>query len=171
MTTILGVDPGLAIVGFGLLKAEPSGDLPTIQGWGVIRTEKGLSDSERLEEIHRDLTALVEQAKPDVAVVEKLFFFRNITTAISVAQARGVILQVLAHYGIPLVEYTPLQVKQTLTGYGKAKKQEIQEALCLRFGLEEPPRPDDAADGVALALMHWQQTRYVDLAKTPLGGS
>ncbi|MCE3236999.1 MAG: ruvC [Vampirovibrio sp.] len=160
---ILGIDPGLGRVGFGLLDIVPLGD--PVQGfqpegygpcqWGVITTSKDKPDGARLQEIHDDLTCLMEQVKPDVVAIERLFYFRNATTMVPVAQARGVILMIVHRFGVPFYEYTPMQVKQAITGYGKSEKAEIQNALIDLLNLEKKPTPDDAADGLALAVCHY----------------
>lgn len=156
---ILGIDPGLGRVGFGLLDIVP---LTNGRGnpygpcqWGIISTSKDKPDGARLQEIHDDLSELVERLKPDVVSVERLFYFRNATTLIPVAQARGVIMMILHRYGLPVYEYTPMQVKQAITGYGKSKKAEIQAMLIDLLGLDKKPTPDDAADGLALAVCHY----------------
>jgi len=155
---ILGIDPGLNRVGFGLLMHEPASlQLPrklTAGPWGIICTTKEKSIGARLQEIQKDLTELLEALQPDVISLERLFFFRNATTIIPVAQARGVILLVIESFGIPVYEYTPMQVKQTVTGSGKSKKAEIQELLIPLLNLDRKPTPDDAADALALALCH-----------------
>jgi len=155
---ILGIDPGLSRVGFGLLVHEPASlqsPKKLIAGpWGIIGTTKEKTIGERLQEIQKDLTELLEALQPDVISLERLFFFRNATTIIPVAQARGVILLVIESFGIPVYEYTPMQVKQAVTGSGKAKKAEIQELLIPLLALDKKPTPDDAADALALALCH-----------------
>lgn len=162
---VLGIDPGLGRVGFGLLEilASPDG---LSQGygachWGVITTSKDKADGARLQEIHHDLTRVVAQLQPDVVAVERLFYFRNATTMVPVAQARGVILMVLDTFGLPVFEYTPMQVKQAITGYGKSEKREIQDTLVTLLSLDKRPTPDDAADGLALALCHYQHVGRV----------
>ena len=138
-----------------MLRTEPGGAAKAL-GWGVIATSKDRSIGERLQELETDLHALLEKFRPDAASVERLFYFRNATTIIPVAQARGVILLTLSKHGVPMAEYTPMQVKQALTGYGKADKGEIQQAVMDRLALSSKPKPDDAADGLALAVTHWQ---------------
>lgn len=156
---ILGIDPGLARVGFGLLEIEAS-SARTVQPygpcqWGIIATSKDKPDGARLQEIHHDLTELMLQFQPDVVSLERLFFFRNATTLIPVAQARGIILMVLSQFDVPVYEYTPMQVKQAITGYGKSEKREIQTTLIDLLGLDKKPTPDDAADALALAVCHY----------------
>lgn len=151
----MGIDPGLATVGFGLIEVTAP-DVMVNPQWGVILTSKEKNDSSRLAEIYRDLTELVDAMRPDCVSLEKIFFFRNVSTLVPVSQARGVIMLVLEQFGIPLFEYTPMQVKQAMTGYGKSTKQEIQQMVGDRLGLEKVPRPDDAADALAMAICHYQ---------------
>lgn len=157
-TRILGIDPGLATVGLGLVVFGERGRIEERQ-WGVITTSKGRPDGSRLAELYEDLTGVVKTLQPDCVSLEKLFFFRNATTMVPVSQARGVILLVLEQAGIPVFEYTPMQVKQAMTGYGKATKQEVQEMVAKRLDLEKVPRPDDAADALAMAFCHEQFSR------------
>jgi crossover junction endodeoxyribonuclease RuvC len=157
---ILGIDPGLSRVGFGLLQcgAPGSGVLSkdfTAGPWGIIATSQDKSIGARLQEIQRDLTELLDTLQPDVISIERMFYFRNATTIIPVAQARGVILLVIEAFRLPVYEYTPMQVKQAVTGSGKSKKAEIQELLIPLLGLDKKPTPDDAADALALALCHF----------------
>jgi crossover junction endodeoxyribonuclease RuvC len=156
---ILGIDPGLNRVGFGMLLQEPEssqGRKKLIAGpWGIISTTKDKAIGARLQEIQKDLTELLDALRPDVISLERMFFFRNATTIIPVAQARGVILLVINSFNIPVYEYTPMQVKQAVTGSGKSKKAEIQELLIPLLNLDKKPTPDDAADALALALCHF----------------
>lgn len=156
--TLLGFDPGLATVGFGVLTLVAQTRQVLHSQWGIITTHKEASTPQRLAEIYADSLALLKQAQPTHIAIEQLFYCRNITTALPVAQARGALLLACQHYmaDIPLAEYTPMQIKQALTGYGKATKKEIQEAVKLRLHLETLPKPDDAADGLAIALCHAQ---------------
>jgi crossover junction endodeoxyribonuclease RuvC len=147
----LGIDPGTAIVGYGLVRENPDGSLLAVD-YGVIRTTPDLAPSARLEIIFDSLTSLVALHKPDQAGVEELFFAKNVTTAITVAQARGVILLALQKTGIRISEYKPNAVKQAITGYGGADKQQMQEMVRLLLGLDTIPRPDDAADALAIAI-------------------
>ena len=153
---ILGLDPGLATLGFGIIDCRVGDREAAIQtlDFGTIKTPASASMGDRLCTIYEDLQGLVQQWKPDLAVVEKLFFYRMGNT-ILVAEARGVLTLVLAQNQIPMVEFTPAQVKQTLTGYGKADKYEVQEAVMGELDLEEIPKPDDAADALAVALTGW----------------
>ena len=150
---ILGLDPGLAIVGYGLIDIDPQhpDTLPTLMDFGIIQTPARTPIGDRLHTIYTDLTALLEQTRPDAVAIEKFFFYRMSNT-ILVAQARGVILLVLHQHHLIPQEFTPAQVKQALTGYGNAAKPEVQAAVARELQLEGIPQPDDAADALALAL-------------------
>ncbi len=154
---ILGIDPGTATTGFGLVRAD--GQSRTMVDCGVISTPKGREHPARLQELYHDLQALIRHHRPDVAVVEKLFFAANVTTAMKVGEARGVALLALQEAGLPVFEYTPLQVKQTVTGYGKAVKKQVQEMVKQHLMLSTVPKPDDAADALAIALTHAAQMK------------
>ncbi len=149
---ILGIDPGSGIIGFGCI--EVGKKTPKLVDAGVIRTTIGDDPADRLVELYEAMTELINDCKPDVASVEKLFFVQNITTGMAVSQARGVILLCLAQAKIPIAEYTPLQIKMAIAGYGKAKKADVQEMVRLQLGLREVPKPDDCADALAAALTH-----------------
>ena len=149
---ILGIDPGFATVGFGLVEAE-RGQVHMVT-YGAITTPAGLPLSRRLYQIGTDMEDLISQLKPDVISIEELFFNTNITTGIAVAHGRGVILYAAEKFGIPLYEYTPSQVKLAVTGYGKAEKRQVMEMTKRLLKLKSVPRPDDAADALALALCH-----------------
>ena len=149
---ILGIDPGMAIVGYGMVNIE--NDKIELLTSGSIQTDKKLDDSKRLLEIYNDLTQIVEKYKPDCASVEQLFFFKNQKTIIPVAEARGVILTVLEKYEIPTFSYTPMEVKQVLTGYGRADKKEVEQMVCLSLGGQELPKLDDTIDAIAIAICH-----------------
>lgn len=148
---ILGIDPGTGLLGFGVIE---SGLKPKMVDAGVVRTKVHQPEPERLLIIFDSLQEIVKSTKPDVVSVEKLFFARNVTTAMSVAQARGVVLLVAQRHNLPIFEYTPMQIKQSLTGYGKADKKQMQEMVRLLLNLKEIPKPDDAADALAAALTH-----------------
>ena len=150
---ILGIDPGMAIVGYGLIETDEF-DKITLIGSGSIQTNKNLSDSKRLLEIYNDLSNIVELYKPDCASVEQLFFFKNQKTIIPVAEARGVILAVLEKYGIPVYSYTPMEVKQVLTGYGRADKKEVENMVKLSLETANLPSLDDTVDAIAIAICH-----------------
>lgn len=149
---ILGIDPGMAIVGYGLI--ETQNDKPELLASGSIQTDKNLSDSKRLLEIFNDLAVIVEKYHPDCASVENLFFFKNQKTVIPVAEARGVILTVLEKYNIPTFSYTPMEVKQTLTGYGRAEKKEVEQMVKISLGTDALPKLDDTIDAIAIAICH-----------------
>ncbi len=152
----MGIDPGFAILGFGSIVCQRVDQKASVKldDVGVIETSSDLDFGARLVVIFDDLHQLLPELSPDFVVIEKLFFYRMSTT-IPVAQARGVILLVLAQLKIPYIEYTPNQVKQALTGYGKADKRAVQEAVARELGLEKIPSPNDAADALALALTAW----------------
>jgi crossover junction endodeoxyribonuclease RuvC len=149
---ILGVDPGTAIVGFGVI--ETNGHKHTMVDAGVIRTPAHQDLELRLKTIYDSLSEIIKENKPEIMVVEKLFFAKNVTTAMSVSHARGVIYLAGVQAGVKVVEYTPLQIKQALTGYGQADKNQIQEMVKIMLGLNEKPKPDDCADALAAALTH-----------------
>ena len=149
---ILGIDPGMAIVGYSLLEKE--GGILTLLNSGSIQTPKENKESARLLEIYNDMTELVQKFKPDVAAIEKLFFFKNQTTVMPVAHARGVILTVLEQFNIPIYEYTPMEVKQVLTGYGRADKKEVEQMVKISLGVDTLPKLDDTVDSIAIAICH-----------------
>ncbi|MBO5646770.1 MAG: crossover junction endodeoxyribonuclease RuvC [Clostridia bacterium] len=149
---ILGIDPGYAIVGYGVVQAERGRFLS--RGHGVIRTEAGIPIHLRISEIYNDMCEILQTVRPDCIAIEKLFFTNNKTTGIDVAQARGAILLAVAQSGLPYYEYTPSEVKTAVVGYGKADKHQMMELTRIQLGLSEIPRPDDAADALAIALCH-----------------
>lgn len=149
---ILGIDPGLGIVGYSIV--EYDGETPVLLHSGSIQTQKGTRESARLLEIFEDMTTIVEKYKPDCAAIEKLFFFRNRTTVMPVAHARGGILIVLEKFKIPIFEYTPMEVKQVLTGYGRADKKEVEQMVKLSLGVDTLPKLDDTVDSIAIAICH-----------------
>ncbi|MDQ3099701.1 MAG: crossover junction endodeoxyribonuclease RuvC [bacterium] len=160
---ILGIDPGIATTGWGVVekgaKARLKGKDMIMLDYGCVITEPNLSFSERLVLLYTGINDLLREHKPDAFVVEELFFNTNVTTAITVGQARGVILLAAAHFGTPYFEYTPLQVKMSLTGYGRAEKKQMQKMVQMIFGLTEIPKPDDAADALAIAYCHGVSAR------------
>ncbi len=161
---ILGIDPGTGILGFGVVDIpDAKAQTFTLVDAGVIRTPAHTPHDERLEDIYTSLTEIIEATKPDACSVEKLFFSRNITTAMSVAEARGVVLLVARQHKVPIFEYTPPQIKQTLTGYGKADKKQVQEMVRVQLGLKEVPKPDDCADALAAAMTHAIMARVAAL--------
>jgi crossover junction endodeoxyribonuclease RuvC len=149
---ILGIDPGTGILGFGLIDVERG--QPQLVEAGVIRTPVKENDAVRLQTIFEELTDIIVQTKPQQMSVEKLFFARNVTTAMTVAQARGVILLAGQQAGLEIFEYTPMQIKQALTGYGRAEKKQIQEMVRVILKLKDVPKPDDCADALAAAITH-----------------
>ncbi|QHN43165.1 crossover junction endodeoxyribonuclease RuvC [Candidatus Mycosynbacter amalyticus] len=155
---IIGIDPGTGILGFGVIDVTKDNKVRMVTG-GVITTPAHTPLDERLEEIFDGLTDIIAETKPEIMSIEKLFFSQNVTTAISVAQARGVAMLTGRRAKLPIAEYTPQQIKQTLTGYGKADKKQMQEMVRIHLGLKDIPRPDDAADALAAAITHSMMTR------------
>ena len=149
---ILGIDPGVATIGFGAVKAQRGKN--TLLQYGVITTPPGIPLSERLLQISNDMEELIRTFHPDEMAVEELFFNTNLTTGISVAHGRGVILLAAEQLGVPIFEYTPMQVKLAVTGYGKADKKQVMQMTQRLLHLTKLPRPDDAADALAIALCH-----------------
>ena len=149
---ILGIDPGMAIVGYSIVDYD--GKNIELEHSGSIQTPKGERESARLLEIFNDMTSIVEKYKPDVCAIEKLFFFRNQTTVMPVAHARGVILTVLEKFGIPIYEYTPMEVKQIWTGYGRASKKEVEQMVKIALESEKLPKLDDTVDSIAIAISY-----------------
>jgi crossover junction endodeoxyribonuclease RuvC len=158
----LGIDPGTATVGYGVVEEHHDGTLQAI-AYGVITTLPSMPMPERLKLIYDGVTALTEAYRPDRAGVEELFFAKNVTTAITVAQGRGVILLALTNAGIQLAEYKPNNVKQSISGYGGAKKPQMQEMVRILLGLDTIPKPDDAADALAIAITDIHSARYSSL--------
>ena len=154
---VIGIDPGLATVGFGVIRTG-NGNIAPIS-YGCIKTSADKQTSQRLLDIFNEITSLFEKYEPEVIAVEKLFFSKNVTNGLSVSEARGVILLAAAQHNIPVYEYTPNQVKQAITGSGGADKKQMQEMIKRLLGLDEVPEPDDAADGLSIALCHinWQK--------------
>ena len=155
---ILGIDPGTGILGFGVIEIDTKRKAHLVDA-GVIRTPVKEDDAVRLLTIYDELTDIITQTKPQQMAVEKLFFAQNVTTAMTVAQARGVVLLCGQQSGLELFEYTPLQIKQALTGYGRAEKKQIQEMVRVILELKEAPKPDDCADALAAAICHSFQIR------------
>ena len=159
MTLALGIDPGTATTGYGLVRLAQDGSLVAVK-YGVILTPKDASAPARLEMLYDELCSLLEEYQPDTAAVEKLFFSRNVTTAIAVGQARGVVMLALQQSGVEPFEYTPNEVKQAVAGYGSADKKQVQEMVRALLQLESIPKPDDAADALAIAITHLNTKRY-----------
>lgn len=159
MTLALGLDPGTATTGYGLVRQHRDGSLEAVD-FGVITTPKDLPAPERLDLLYRELLQLLETHHPQTAAIEKLFFQKNVSTAIGVGQARGVLLLGLAQNGLEVAEYTPNEVKQAVAGYGSADKRQVQEMVRVLLTLPEIPRPDDAADALAIAICHLNTNQY-----------
>lgn len=155
---ILGIDPGIAIVGFGFIDKQGSKLVPV--QYGSITTESHLQQPVRLKLIYESVVQLIKKYKPDAIAVEKLFFNRNVTTAFSVGQARGVIMLAAVQHDLQIAEYTPLQVKQAVAGYGKAEKAQVQEMVRILLNLSAVPKPDDVADALAVAICHAHSDNY-----------
>jgi crossover junction endodeoxyribonuclease RuvC len=148
----LGIDPGIAIVGFGFVDKIGSKVVPV--QYGCIQTEAHTPEEERLLHVYEGMLQLIDKYKPDAVALEKLFFNRNVTTAMSVSQARGVLVLAAVQRGLPIAEYTPMQVKQAIVGYGKAEKKQVQEMVRMFLKLQVVPKPDDVADALAVAICH-----------------
>lgn len=154
---IIGIDPGTGILGFGVIDVKKG--KPSLVTAGVITTPAHTPLDERLEEIFDGLTEIIAETNPEVMSIEKLFFSQNVTTAMSVSHARGVAMLTGRKARLPIAEYTPLQIKQTLTGYGRADKKQMQEMVRMQLGLKEVPKPDDAADALAAAITYSLMSR------------
>jgi crossover junction endodeoxyribonuclease RuvC len=159
---VIGIDPGTATTGYGLVQENEDSSL-SIVDYGVILTAPNLSMPLRLLELHQRLLEILLLHRPQSGAVEKLFFQRNVTTAISVGQARGVALLALAELNLPVAEYTPLEVKQAVAGYGGADKNQVQQMVRALLGLETIPQPDDAADALAVAICHLHTVKINDI--------
>jgi crossover junction endodeoxyribonuclease RuvC len=156
---ILGIDPGTATTGYGLVRERDNGDLEAV-AYGVITTLPKTPMPDRLNQLFSEVTRLIEQYKPDGAAVEALFFGKNVTTAITVAQGRGVILLALAQANLPIHEYKPSEIKQAIAGYGNADKIQVQEMIRQLLNLDKIPKPDDAADGLGVAITDINSSRF-----------
>lgn len=155
---ILGIDPGTGICGFGVVEVDKKNNYSMVTG-GVITTPPHTPLQDRLLDIFNSLHEIIDETKPDEVSIEKLFFNQNITTGITVAEARGVAMLAARQENLPIYEYTPLQIKQTMTGYGRADKKQMQEMVRQHLGLKTIPKPDDAADALATAITHALMTR------------
>ena len=162
---ILGIDPGIAIVGFGLIESD-RGNMRMLQ-YGAVTTEAGLPLATRLVQIEDDMCALIRQLQPDEIAIEELFFSKNITTGIAVAHGRGVVLCTAERLGIPIFEYTPMQVKQAVVGYGLAEKRQVMDMTRRLLKLKAVPKPDDAADALAIAICHARSATSLLRRKDP----
>jgi crossover junction endodeoxyribonuclease RuvC len=158
MTLAIGIDPGTATTGYGLVRETRDGGLEPVH-FGVITTPKGIPDAERLDMLYQQLSTILREYKPTICGVEKLFFQKNVTNAITVGQARGVILLALAQAGLDVAEYTPNEVKQAVAGYGAADKRQVQEMVRILLSMPKIPKPDDAADALAIAICHLHSYR------------
>jgi crossover junction endodeoxyribonuclease RuvC len=158
----LGIDPGIALTGYGIIEEKDDGSLHVIN-FGVIRTSADLSQADRLVHLYQRIKSIIFLHRPDTGAVEKLFFERNVRTALNVGQARGVALLVMAESGLQIGEYTPLEVKQAVAGYGGADKNQVQQMVKTILELEAIPRPDDAADALAVAICHIHSARIQNL--------
>ena len=156
---VLGIDPGTATTGYGLVRELADGALETV-AYGVITTPARTPMPERLQQLYNAMTALIAEHKPDAAAIEALYFGKNVTTAITVAQGRGVILLALAQAGLTIREYKPSEIKQAIAGYGNADKWQVQEMIRQLLDLDEPPKPDDAADGLGVAITDLNSSRF-----------
>jgi crossover junction endodeoxyribonuclease RuvC len=150
---VLGIDPGIAITGYGLIQQGDQNEYVCVD-YGVISTQSSLPDADRLSILYDSLTAVIQKHHPDTSAVEKLFFQKNVKTALSVGQARGVAMLTLAQAHLPIMEYTPNEVKQTVCGYGSAGKAQVQQMVQTLLNLDVLPKPDDAADALAVAICH-----------------
>ena len=159
---VIGIDPGTAITGYGLVREDETGSLMAVD-YGVIQTPADLPMPQRLLELYRQLKEITLLHRPDSAAVEKLFFQKNVKTALSVGQGRGVSILALAEVDIPVAEYSPLEIKQAVVGYGGADKNQVQQMVRTLLDLEDIPRPDDAADALAVAICHLHSSRMQSL--------
>ncbi len=159
---VLGIDPGTATTGYGLIREAADGSLQAVS-YGAILTPADMPMPDRLVSLYEQLDQVILLHRPDSSAVEKLFFQKNVKTALSVGQGRGVVLLALAQAKLPIAEYTPLEIKQAVTGYGGADKQQMQEMVRLLLGLEKRPKPDDAADALAVAICHLHSARLQNL--------
>lgn len=159
---ILGIDPGMAIVGYSIVEFD--GENTKLLHSGSVQTSKDDRESKRLLEIFNDMSTIVEKYKPDEAAIEKLFYFKNQTTVMPVSHARGVILTVLEIFNIPIYEYTPMEVKQVLTGYGRAEKKEVERMVKLALDVETLPKLDDTVDSIAIAICHTRSNLWTKLS-------
>lgn len=156
---VLGLDPGTATTGFGFVREDQDGGLVAVD-YGVISTKSTTAMPDRLLQIHETLTALLKKHQPQEVAIEELFFGKNVTTGITVAQARGVMLLTVAQQGLKISAYKPMSVKQSIAGYGGADKVQMQVMIMQLLNLDTPPRPDDAADALAVAITHLNNTRF-----------
>ncbi len=161
---VLGIDPGTATTGFGFVREEEDGEIVAVH-YGVVSTQAGVPMPKRLQKLYVDLTDLIAQYKPDEAAIEEMFFGKNITAAITVAQGRGVALLAMQNANLLIREHKPAEVKQSIAGYGNAPKSQMQEMVRVLLNLEKIPKPDDAADALAIAMTSLQSSRWERLAR------
>ena len=161
---VLGIDPGLATTGYGIIRVNQQNEYECL-AYGIIPTEAGLPDADRLQVLFTAISALIQDHQPDSCAVEKLFFQKNVKTALSVGQARGVVLLSLAQAALPVNEYTPNEVKQSVCGYGNAAKSQVQRMVQTLLHLDELPKPDDAADALAVAICHIHHQSFREYIK------
>ena len=162
MTLVLGIDPGTATTGYGLVRNRADGSLESV-AYGTIQTPAGVAAHKRLSLLFHQINEILLLHRPDSCAVEKLFFQRNISTAIAVGQARGVLMLAISEAGLDMAEYTPNEIKQAVAGYGSAGKKQVQEMVRILLALQENPKPDDAADALAIAITHLNTQRYGEL--------
>jgi len=162
MSLVLGIDPGTATTGYGLVRNRADGSLESV-AYGIIQTPVGVAAHQRLSLLFHQVNEILLLHRPDACAVEKLFFQRNISTAIAVGQARGVLMLAISEAGLDMAEYTPNEVKQAVVGYGSAGKKQVQEMVRVLLALPEIPRPDDAADALAIAITHLNTQKYGEL--------
>ncbi len=158
LRTVIGIDPGTAITGYGIIREESSGDLVWVDH-GAITTPSGWEESQRLLYLYRTLLGIIQDKKPNCCAVEQLFFQKNVKTALKVGQGRGAAMIAAAEAGLSIGEYTPLAIKQAVVGYGNADKNQVQQMVKLLLNLDEVPHPDDAADALAVGICHLHSTR------------
>jgi crossover junction endodeoxyribonuclease RuvC len=162
MALVLGIDPGTATTGYGLVRERVDGSLESV-AFGTFRTPAGVEAHKRLSLLYHQMNEVLLLHRPDSVAVEKLFFQRNISTAIAVGQARGVLMLAISEAGLDMAEYTPNEVKQAVAGYGSAGKKQVQEMVRVLLALPEVPKPDDAADALAIAITHLNTQRYCEI--------
>jgi crossover junction endodeoxyribonuclease RuvC len=160
---VLGIDPGIALTGYGLVEETESGEMEMV-AYGAVSTPPDNALPVRLQQIYREVKALIEKYEPASAAIERLLFGKNVTTAMAVGQARGVTMLALADGGLPISEYTPASIKEAVAGYGNASKGQVQDMVRLLLRLDRVPKPDDAADGLAVAITHIQMSRFQRLS-------
>ena len=162
MTRVLGIDPGTATTGYGLVQNRSDGSLESI-AFGTLKTHAGTASHTRLSSLFHQMNDILLLHRPDSVAVEKLFFQRNVSTALAVGQARGVLMLAISEAGLEFAEYTPNEVKQAVAGYGSAGKRQVQEMVRVLLGLQEIPQPDDAADALAIAITHLNTQKYGEI--------